>query len=729
MATGVPAIQQLEIEFTAGVWTDVTADWDAPGGPLTIHMGRADRYSQPSPGSMTFTLDNHLGKYTPQRQVLADGVTAHPYWPNVVPRKRVRYSYTISAVKYVLFLGSIKGWPPALENGVRPVVTITATDRMDQLARVKMKSPLRQEMLADSPDLLWPLDDASGATQAQTAPVVNSAAVLGVAGSGPALTFGDNGPGVGDGSGVKFSPASATSGQILMGRPFTGLNLAAYTIECFVNLGTSLPAWAIGSAEHILGLTASGTVLLGVFYVGVNTGVDGCPYFNDDSGMVKNSSTPIVDGAWHHLAATRTAAGGNVTFYVDGVAASGGGASSGSATVADTLTVGDASTASLANARFQGNVGYVAIYDTALSAARIAAHAVPRNGFSGDTTDARIARYLSFAGLTATDWALDVGQTTVGTYPQAGKDVVSACQDMATTEGGGAVIWVRPSDGNIRFPNRRYRDTTTPALTLDASVDLDASIYDPAFDETTLVNTSTVSRSAESGTLSTQTYTDTVSAAQPPTGFGPSNADITTYTQSDQDALNLAQAQVAGNAYPAFRLNQIAVNLHASVNNLYVAVASVEIGSRIRVANLPPGAAPTGTIDLFLEGWTVTVTEGTFRFVADTSAADSPPRGKWGTFRWGCAGQTLSTTLASAATTTVVLATAGTGNPTFTTAAVYPEDIQIGAEQIRLNSAPGGATSPQTFTGCTRGVNGTTAPPSQASGSTVTLAPATAWAL
>jgi hypothetical protein len=300
---------------------------------------------------------------------------------------------------------------------------------------------------------------------------------------------------------------------------------------------------------------------------------------------------------------------------------------------------------------------------------------------------------------------------------------------MATTEGGGAAFWVRPSDGDVRFVNRRYRDTATPVLMLDATADLDASVYDPAYDETTLVNTSTASRSAESGTLSTQTYTDPVSAAQPPTGFGPATDDVTTYTQSDADALNLAQSHVAGNAYPAFRLNQIAVNLHASVNNLYVAVASVEIGSPIRVTNLPPGAAPTSTVDLFIEGWTLTVTEGTVRFVADTSPANNPPRGKWGTFRWGCAGQTLSTTLASAATTTVVIATAGTGNPTFTTAAVYPEDIQIGAEQIRLNSAPGGATSPQTFTGCTRGVNGTTAPPSQASGSTVTLAPATAWAL
>jgi hypothetical protein len=294
---------------------------------------------------------------------------------------------------------------------------------------------------------------------------------------------------------------------------------------------------------------------------------------------------------------------------------------------------------------------------------------------------------------------------------------------MPTTVGG--VFWFR-WDGKARFANRRFRDASTPVLILDASVPalLDPDVWDPAFDETTLVNSSTVSRSAESGVLSTQTY------AVDDGGYGESDQDVTTYTLSDQDALNLAQAQVAGTSTPAFRLNQLAVNFHAATTSLYAQLGAVEIGSRIRIVNVPRAAAPLGTLDLFVEGWTETPTPNTYRVVFDTSPADNPPRGKWDTFRWGCSGQSLSTTLASAATTTVVLATAGTGNPTFTTTGgQYPMDIQIGEEQIRLNSAPGGATSPQTFTGCTRGVNGTTAPPSQASGSTVTLAPAVAWAL
>jgi len=50
-------------------------------------------------------------------------------------------------------------------------------------------------------------------------------------------------------------------------------------------------------------------------------------------------------------------------------------------------------------------------------------------------------------------------------------------------------------------------------------------------------------------------------------------------------------------------------------------------------------------------------------------------------------------------------------------------NIKIGEEVIRLNTAPGGSTSPQTFTGVSRGQQGTTAAP-QASGATVNLWPA-----
>jgi hypothetical protein len=232
-----------------------------------------------------------------------------------------------------------------------------------------------------------------------------------------------------------------------------------------------------------------------------------------------------------------------------------------------------------------------------------------------------MARWLGYAGLTSSDWNLDVGQAIVGTYPQDGKSIIQACQDMATTEGGGAAFYVTP-DGKMRFANRRFRDNRTPVLTLDASVPalIDPASFTPAFDETTLVNTATVSRDDETGTLSTQTYTDPVSIA----AYQPTSGDVTTYTVSDLDALALAQTQVNGNSNPAFRLNQITVNMHASQVSLYPAFAGVEIGSRLRVPNLPSTVSPTSTIDLFVEGVADSVEAATYKATFDTSPADQP---------------------------------------------------------------------------------------------------------
>ncbi len=691
--------QRLEIEFTAGSWTDVSAGTDVETlfAQLQIHYGRTSQFSQPGPGSMSCTLKNPLGRYTPQRQVLTDGVTPHPYWPNVVPRKRIRFSYTVGGVTFYRFFGYVKGFPPSLYSGVLPVVPITATTRDDQLSRVKLRSPIMQEISQDSPLAMWPLTDDVGSVSAASQPSAAYPMLKAPAATGVG-TFGDVGPGFGDGTGL-----TVTTGQALQAT--LPASLSTFTLEIYVNV-VALP---------------TGTVTL------IGSGAFGNNIFLDATGSVNGWSSPLSLNNWHHVALTGTSAG-VADLYVDGALVHHYTIGTGPTNVDNHVMIGDWGNTALSALNM--HIGYAAACSTLLSAARISGHAAAINGYSGDTTDARVARWLGRAGVATADQTLDAGQATVGTYPQLGKDVPSACQDMATTEGG--VFWFR-WDGQARFASRRFRDSATPVLILDASVPalLDPDVWDPAFDETTLVNTSTVSRSAESGTLSTQTYTDTVSAAPPPTGFGESDADVTTYTLSDQDALNLAQAQVAGNAYPAFRLNQLAVNFHAATTSLYAALGAVEIGSRIRIVNVPPAAAPLGTLDLFVEGWTETPTPTTYRVVFDTSpvVAERIKLNDATTGKLGCDGQTLNTALGNSSAPATVIIDTTAGRPTFTTVAgEYPTKIKVGEEVITLTAAPGGSTSPQTFTGCLRGQQGTPVA-AQVAGSVVTLWPRTGLAL
>lgn len=714
----------FEIEFTPGVWTNVTADVDQSISTISLRFGRSSEFSAPQVAEFTVALRNFdkatgvpTGKYTPRSQ-------ASPYWPNIQPRKRIRYSYN-TGVQRVRFFGYINQWQPMMLDSYRPAVTITASDRSDQLSRATMMSPLMTEMQADGPLRFWPLTDASADTQtSQTAAdaSLNKGMPLRlVAATQATLTFGDTGPGFGDGSGVRFSPNSVANGQYLTG-DLTGVSLDAFTLELWVNAGTVLPAWVTATnRETVLGIDRARDA---GFLGRVRIGIDGRPIFAAGTASVSGPQS-ILDAGWHHIVVTRATSGGACSLYVDGTLA-GATVSSPAITDMDTITVGEGAligqASSLSPSRFQGNAGYAAIYDYALSGSRITAHHDAGGGYFADTVDARIARYLAIAGLTSSDWTLDASTVAVNHYPQDGKDVLSACQDMVTTEGGGAAFYVTPS-GVVRFVNRRYRDNRTPKLTINAVDDLDGSVYSPTLDDHNLENQATVDRSAESGSLSTQIASVQDSIDQ----FGLfSSGTTTSYTTSDQDALNLAQYRAAANAYPALRYQQLSIDLATAGHDLYDAVGQVVIGDRLRLTNLPAAASPVPTLDFFIEGWTEAPGEDSYKVTFDVSPVDY--RWRWDVSRWAPdpGVMTLNALIAPAATS---LAVATASGPTCTTTSgFYPVTVRFGEEDIILNTAPGGSTSPQTFTGVTRGANGTLAA-QQAAGSVMSLSPPDGWAL
>lgn len=708
MAAGLPAGRKLEVEFVPGTWTDVTPWWDL-SSPVSVRCGRTSEFSAPSVGSLDgVRLNNTDGRFTPECQVLTDG-TPNPYWPNVEPLRRIRYSNTPMGVRFV---GRVKGWPPLVGRNGPAWVVLSATDALDRpLAHVELRSPIAQEAFNSAPALSWALTDPAGSVAAVEG---SGGSALTLAGSGPALVFGEPGPGVGDGTGLRFAPDAINSGQYLTASLPLGIGWAASTVGVWVNAGRPLPAWGAGAGVQVVLFTqrsGNGTIYL----------VGGVPTWRDSAGTV-SGSVSIANGGWHHLVATTGASG--TKFYVDGVLV--GTTTSTAPFAPSTLIVGDSSVDAGIHGRFQGSVGYVGLYDRALSATEIGSHWQASNGYAGDRTDQRIARWLTAAGFTAADWDLTAGKAVVGTYPQAGKTAAAAAQDMAVTEGAGAAFYAAPS-GRPTFVTRTYRKPGAPTLTLSATADLTSDAYQPSYDALTLVNSCAVSRAATSGTLSEQSWTDQASVA----AFGPADDKVTSYATTDEDALHLAQSVVGRNGSPGFRLGQVGVDLATATTNLYAAAATVRIGSRIRVTNLPAGLAPTTQADVIAEGWTETSSLTSYVMVFDTSPADNPPRGVWDdtTYgRWQCAGQTLNAAITGTATTLAVLTTPAT-LPTFTMAAArYPVSIRVGAEVITLTSAPNQAASPQTFTGCLRAQKGTPAA-AQAVGAAVNLSPASTFTL
>src|SRR6185437_8712767 len=184
---------KLELAIgTAGAFVDVSADVD---GSVAIqsHVGRNSEFSAPSAGGWTVTLDNSSscstgqGSYTPGRQVLYDGVTAHPYYPFIVPRVQARLSYTISGTTYYRAYGFVKAWRPLLVNGMTPRVQIQVADILDQLSRITVQAGPIQAALTDGAIALIPFSDAAGATS--WAEVIGAKNVQNTAASAVGATF------------------------------------------------------------------------------------------------------------------------------------------------------------------------------------------------------------------------------------------------------------------------------------------------------------------------------------------------------------------------------------------------------------------------------------------------------------------------------------------------------------------------------------------------------------
>jgi hypothetical protein len=685
---------------------------------MPIQRGRNTVFSQPAVGSMTVHLDNTTGKFTPLRQVLADGVTAHPYYPNLIPRRRLRYTNTPTGVR---FLGYIQSFPPAMENGVRGIVTISAYDRLKLLDKVQLQTPILQEILTSSPYRVWPLTDAA---LSSTAVERFGNKPLIVKGGGAAPTFGAVGPQAVDGTAVSFTPGSASSGQYLS----TDVSAANSAYTTRVSVSYTLLIKRVGNPTFAEGIIAvDSDYFISNVYSGLSIDTTGHVVYGDWVSAAITSSVTVTDGNFHHIALTyasnKPGSGGTYTLYVDGVSVGTTTDASSFAFPYQAVRIGQAAVGGgVASALFTGTISYPAIYLSTLSSAQVASQAAARLGYAGDPTGTRISRLLTVAGLASSDWNLDAGIATVGIYPQAGKSVLAACQELVDAEGGGAVFYIGP-DGKARFADRHYRKPAAPVMTLDAVQDLIQSPFQPDYDDQNLFNSTAVTRADATGTLSTQTYTNTASQ----TTYGLTTDTVTSYATADADALALAQFRVAANSTPGYRLPQVAVDLMSAQNNLYAAMANVQIGSRIRINNLPAVAAPDASMDFVVEGWTETPATDSYVVQFDLSAADNPPFGIWDDTAYGraqSAGSTLTAAITAAATTVQITTTTG---PAFTTvSARYPLNIQIGQEVITLNTAPG-ATSPQTFTGVTRGTNGTPAA-AQAINSTVTLWPAATWA-
>lgn len=605
---------KVEIAFStqpedpSPAWVDVTSYTRLPlaeGGGISISKGRQDQYETVQAARLSLTLINLDGRFTP-------GNVSSPYYPNVKKGRRIRVSETWIGVTYYRFTGFIDEWPVQWADASATVADaqITATSRIARLGHGKtLASIIELEYLLDTPEAYYTLGEDAGSLMAGngSTTVQSPMAVTAFGGGSNAnITFGSaTGPSTDSLTAALFTRVSATAGAYLLA-PLSGFNSgsdASILLEAFVAASATQE---MGIAQ-LDGGDSSLYLALGISATGKLT----AKYATPASGVVYTltSAATISDGLTHHVAVRQTTSGGATvpTLFLDG--ASVATTTIGSSQYDLTRLVGGGG---IANSAFAGTLSHVAATSgAAISDARIQQHYLAGStGFSGERSDQRIQRLATYAGVPSSDVVVETGlSTSIVNQDTAGQQPIQLMQDVASTEGG---VLFDAGDGRLTLHARSHRYNAATSLTLATGNREIMPSLAPRLDDQDLVNDVTATRT---GGVSARVV-DLPSVAE----YGTYREDIQLLTTSDNEVFDAASWKVYTASVPQVKVPTAEVELALLSTAQMTTLLAREIGDRITLSGLPV-QAPASSMDFFIEGWTETIADFTYRIVFNLSSA------------------------------------------------------------------------------------------------------------
>ena len=582
LSTPVPPLQS-GATYTASVWVYLGS-----GPAVTVWVNGNTATSTTTTGAWqrvtcTFVADSTI---TPGVGIYSAGATTsgQQVWVDSVQLEAASTASSFTTTGptcYPIHTGFIETYPLSWKHmGFEGWATLTGVDALGLMSRQLLDNVLTQEMLADTPDLMWPLDDDStSATAANIGAKFPNAArmVLCPFGSPTTATTkfgGSSSPGLDSGSTAEFAPASAaaTYAPLIDWAGSTGYTIGgtgqAYTVEFWFSSSSKLVqpmrilrAWATGQEELGVTLTSAGNLQM------IHRGA---------SGTIDATVTSLgtyKDTGWHQVACTAYAVGSTVyeDLYVDGRHVAG-------ATRTGTPMVGRGVVLGYGvlegGEAYVGNVSRLAVYPTVVPLARLASHWIAgKTGFAGDLTGTRIARILAWA-----NWAgptvLPAGSTRCG--GAAGlqdSTTATAAQVAAATERGS---FLALPDGRLALiPRTAFTTQTVSKATFgehDGSGEtpyLDGTVsLDPQF----IYNVVKVERAGGS----TMVATDHQSGLD----YGQRVAELQTGHATDADALSMAIWLVGQYKDPHLRVPSLVIE-PSSNPNLWPVALGVKHGDRV----------------------------------------------------------------------------------------------------------------------------------------------------
>lgn len=697
MATGFPTYT-VELELTAGVWTDITTQ--VVGDSIEITIGKDSPNGDIQPGVLDLVLDNADGSWTPDNPLSAS-------YPNFIEGKRIRvvlnkgtpagYStgsygtgpYAGTLTQSARFVGRIVLIEPDFpDDPTQSQTRVQAVDALGDLSRNVMPPSLLPLLQAEHATwdfaglqaiCYWPLrggyryqDTVTGAINLTVHQPTAGGALQWEADSSFPIAS-DQAVSMTSGVGLTFTPRPPQA-------PAGGSWLAGIGVVVLLNAGSSGAFLAMLDSKPgsptVGGISAEwdgvGTISLKTYTAGVATTV---------------ATVPAAPG-WHVVSYDINPN----NFYVDG----------------QTYTPTGSNSATLTSVYLGGQIDISARDLFGSQGNLLTAHSYLLSvGQSLATVIANTATQAGAAAMGSTvGWTTAVTGVTATPPATDGRSAVDVISDIANSQSGLAYVAYSLTDPQpVTLVANVDNRTAAVALTLDAQDDLSGG---PTLDRNVL-------EKVAAATAKNSTDAVTVTDASLANRYGSATAEIQTVLASLNALAAVASDQIAQSKSSKLRLSQVTFDLATAANDLYSNWFGLAPGERVRVTNLPSAYFGVTQIDGYVLGWKERPRLDGYEVTLNLQPADAPAQARYddtvyGRFAWGDGKATVTggTAIASTAPGTLIITTP-TGPCLTTSAGAYPMQLDWNGECVTIGAAPASSSSPQTVTITARGVNGTVA--------------------
>lgn len=587
-----------------GTWTDIS-HFVLVRDDVVITLGRPDESTQMDTSSLTLTLRNADGRFTPDN-------SSSPYYPYVQLNTQIRVSITDTSVtgstyQGYRFWGEVSEWPPQWDpKGVDVYCQITASGAWRRLSQrtLTLGSPYARfnNQLNSSYNLVgyWPMEDGTGSSYfATTTPstaanmtVVNAAippslsSVSVFAGSDALPTLSGS-----ELSGLISTSSSPTTVQFrfLMYFPPGGDTGSPGNVP----LARVHLSGGISTVDVSLGPAGGGPLVI----TGKNSG---------GSTLFTGSSTLNIWGIPMMVLVNLTQQGSNVLWTMNTILP---GATTWNTTVVGTVnstTVSDASSVIFSPGSNWGNVcvGHAAVF---YGNPPIASTADAVNGWTGENAMNRFVRLCNEEGIPVE--TIGSSATTMG--PQADDTFCNVVQEIETTDGG--LLYETRDAFGLGYRSEASMLNQSVSTTLDYSQQQVGQTLQPVVDDALTHNDIILTNNYDGYSVRVYLANGARSLQNPPNGVGTGyELDVTVNSTNHTQINNLGIQLLNEGTYQYSRYPTITANLaRTTVAPLFNSIPSIRQGDYLQITNMPAfGGASTQK--QLIWGWTETINNYTW---------------------------------------------------------------------------------------------------------------------